>query len=337
MSYKQIQISRFGGPSVLKIVTCNALPEPAPDEARIKVINASANFTDCMIRLGKYPEVREKPPFVPGYDLVGCVDKVGDAVTQFKPGDLVADLTVIGAYSEYVCLPAKRLVKMPATIDPAKASTLILSYVTAYQMLHRQAKVKPGDAILIHGGGGAVGMALIQLAKLLNLEIFATASADKCEFVESMGAKAIDYREEDFVKVIKASKQGSVKAAFDAIGIRNFKKSYACLQGGGKLIAYGFYNAVMGKGGNMPLEFFRLLSWKLIPDGKKLGFYIITNMRRKHPDWFKEDLATLFQLLEEGKIQPHIVRKLPFQKAKEAHELIENASICGKIVLTFGY
>mgnify|MGYP000111973144 CR=1 FL=1 len=165
MSYKKVVISEFGGPEVLHIIEEPSLPEPEAGEVRIKVLATSAAFTDVMIRKGKYPDVKEKPPFSPGYDMVGIVDSLGEGVTGFQVGQKVADLTVIGAYSEYICLAASRLTPVPDEVDPAEAVSLILSYVTAYQMLHRTANVKAGQSVLIHGAGGAGGTAMIQLGK----------------------------------------------------------------------------------------------------------------------------------------------------------------------------
>ena len=172
MSYNRVIITKFGGTEVLKVIEEAVLPEPKPGEVRVKVLVTSAAFTDVMIRNGKYPDVKEKPPFSPGYDMVGIVDKLGEGVTRFKAGQRVADLTIIGAYSEYICLPESRLIPVPDGLDSAEAVSLILSYVTAYQMLHRVAKVKQGQHILVHGAGGAVGTAMLQLGNLLrNLAI----------------------------------------------------------------------------------------------------------------------------------------------------------------------
>ena len=168
MSYRRVIITGFGGPEVLQLVEEAALPETKPGEVRIRVLVTSAAFTDVMIRKGKYPDVKDKPPFSPGYDMVGVVDKLGDGATRFKVGQRVADLTVIGAYSEYLCLPESRLTPAPDGLDPAEAVSLVLSYVTAYQMLHRIAKVKRNQRILVHGAGGAVGTAMLQLGKLLD-------------------------------------------------------------------------------------------------------------------------------------------------------------------------
>ena len=230
MSYKRVVITEFGSPKVLKEIEETKLPEPESGEVRVKVLVTSAAFTDVMIRMGKYPGVKQKPPFSPGYDLVGVVDKLGEAANRFEVGQRVADLTVTGAYSEYVCLPERRLTPVPDGLDPAEAVSLVLSYVTAYQMLHRVAKVKSGQRILIHGAGGAVGTAMIQLGNLLGLEIYGTASKSKHELVASLGATPIDYQTEDFVERIYTLTGDGVDASFDPIGGEHLKRSFSVLR-----------------------------------------------------------------------------------------------------------
>ena len=334
MSYQRVVITRFGGPEVLKMIEETELPEPKPGEVRVKVLATSAAFTDVLIRKGTYPDVKEKPPFSPGYDMVGVVDKLGAGATRFQVGQRVADLTVIGAYSEYLCLPESRLTPVPEGLDPAEAVSLVLSYVTAYQMLHRVAKVKRGQRILIHGAGGAVGTAILQLGKLLDLEMYGTASQSKLELVKRLGATPIDYKGEDFVEVIRRLTGDGVDAAFDPIGGDNFKRSFSALRRGGKLVAYGFYNSSLGKGGSVPLDFMKIQLWNLWPNGRSAAFYSIGGLRHKQPAWFSEDLTTLFNLLAQDKIKPVIAARMPLAEASRAHELVEEAEVQGKIVLT---
>ncbi len=334
MSYKRVVITRFGGPEVLKLIVEPTLPEPKAGEVRVKVLATSAAFTDAWIRKGTYPDVKEKPPFSPGYDMVGVVDKLGEGVTGLRVGQRVADLTVIGAYSEYICLPASRLTTVPEGLDPAEAVSLVLSYVTAYQMLHRMAKVQRGQRILVHGAGGAVGTALLQLGKLLDLEMYGTASQSKLELVRGLGATPIDYKSEDFVAVTRRLTGDGVDAAFDPIGGDNFKRSFSALRRGGTLVAYGFYNVTMGKGGSVPLDFMKIQLWNLWPNGRSAAFYSIGGSRQKQPAWFSEDLTALFGLLAQDKIKPVIAAQMPLAEASRAHELIEKAEVQGKIVLT---
>jgi len=331
MNYKKVIIHEFGGPKVLQVIEESTLPEPGTSEARIKVLAASATFTDTMVRKGIYYGFKETPPLSPGYDMVGVVDKLGQGVTGLEVGQMVADLTVFGAYTEYMLRPVDTLVPVPAGLDPAEAVSMVLSYVTAYQMLHRVAKIQSGQKILVHGAGGAVGTATLQLGALLNLEVYGTASKPKHELVQSLGATPIDYKNEDFLARMQAI--GGVDAAFDPIGGENLKRSFKSLKKGGTLVPYGFYNQAMGKGGNVALDYMSIAVWNILPNGRQASFYSIGDLRKKNPAWFKEDLGLLFGLLKEGKIKPSIEKRLKLEDAAQAHELIEQAAVKGRIVL----
>jgi NADPH:quinone reductase-like Zn-dependent oxidoreductase len=333
MGYRRVVITRFGGPEVLEMIEEPQLPEPAPGEVRVKVLVTSAAFTDVLIRKGLYPDVKEKPPFSPGYDMVGVVDKLGAGAARLKVGQRVADLTVIGAYAEYLCLPESRLTLVPEGLDPAEAVSLVLSYVTAYQMLHRVARAQRGQRILVQGAGGAVGTAMLQLGKLMELEMYGTVSRSKCELVERLGATAIDYKSQDCVELIRNLPGAGADAVFDAIGGDSFKRSFSMLRKGGVLVAYGFYNSAMGRGGSIPLDFVRLQWWNLLPNGRSTALYSIGALRKRHPDWFAADLATLFDLLARKKIAPVIAARMPLAEARRAHERVEKADVQGKIVL----
>lgn len=330
MSYKKVIIKEFGSPDVLQVVEEKTLPEPGAGEVRIKVLAASATFTDTLVRKGIYYGFKETPPLSPGYDMVGVVDKVGTGVNGLDLGLLVADLTVYGAYTEYLLRPADSLVRVPKILDPAEAVSMVLSYVTAYQMLHRVAKIQRKQTILVHGAGGAVGAALLQLGKLLDLEMYGTASASKRALVEGLGARHIDYAKEDFVKRMQA--ESGCDAAFDFIGGENFRRSFQSLKKCGMLIPYGFYDNAMGKGGNIPVDYMKISLWNILPNGRRTAFYSIGEFRRRHPDWFKEDLGALFGLLADEKIKPAIERRMKLEEAAEAHRLIESAAVKGRIV-----
>jgi NADPH:quinone reductase-like Zn-dependent oxidoreductase len=323
----------YGEPEVLELRQEPELPEPGPGEVRVRVLATCANFTDVMIRKGKYPDVKDKPPFSPGYDMVGVVDKRGEGASRFEVGQRVADLTIIGAYSEYLCLPESRLTAVPEGLDAGEAVSLVLSYVTAYQMLHRSAGAAPGQRILVHGAGGAVGSALLQLGRLLGLEMVGTASRPKHEQVSALGAVPVDYRARDWKGRLAAAAGDGFDAAFDPIGGESFKASFRLLKPGGVLVAYGFYNAVLGRGGSIPLDFLRLKWWDLWPNGRSTTFYSIQALREKRPDLFAEDLARLFEWLGEGRIEPKIASRMPLAEAGKAHGLIERGGLHGKIVL----
>jgi NADPH:quinone reductase-like Zn-dependent oxidoreductase len=336
MAYKRVIIKEFGPPEVLQLIEEPHLPEPKPGEIRVRVLTTSAAFTDTMIRKGVYHDVKEKPPFSPGYDMVGVVDKPGEGTSKFKVGDRVCDLTVIGSYSEYLCVSEDKLIPVPESVDPGEAVSLILTYVTAYQMLHRVAKVQTGQSILVHGAGGAVGSALLELARLENLNIYGTASAEKHESLRQFGATLIDYRHENFVETIKQLAPGGIDFAFDGLGWQSFKRSLKTIKPGGLLIAYGFSNAVKKGKTALILDFIRFKLMSLLPGSHRKTFYSITDLRNKHPDWFANDLNRLFALLSNSKIKPSIWKRMPLSEARQAHELIEQSKPIGKIILEIG-
>lgn len=338
MSYKRVVVTEFGDPNVLKVVEEAALPEPGAGEVRVKVLATGAHFTDIMIRKGMYPGIKERPPFSPGCDLVGVVDAVGEKVEGVIVGQRVADLTLTGACAEYLCLPADRLVPVPADLDAGEAVSLVLSYVTAYQLLHRVARVPEGGRILVHGAGGAVGTAVLQLGALHGLEMFGTDDRSKGQLLAALGATPIDYLSEDFVAVVRDKTGDGVDAVFDPIGGRHFARSFKCLRRGGTLAAFGFYNTVMGNEGGapIPLDVARLMLWKLLPNGRSTRLYSIADWRRRHPDWYREDLTRLLELLAEGRIRPEIEKRMPMLEALHAHELLEQGGVQGQVVLMAG-
>ena len=342
-SYQQIVVTEFGDADVLQLITQAELPEPAAGEVRIRVLTASASFTDVMVRKGMYGEAPADPPLVPGYDLVGVVDKLGEGVTDLELGQRVADLTVWGAYTEYAVRPAQDLVPVPQGLSDEAAVALILSYTTAYQMLHRVAQVKAGQTILIHGASGAVGTALAQLAKAADVNALGTASTGKQEYLKSLSVAPIDYKTEDFVsRTAQLTNNAGVDFAFDAISLDNFQRSYETLKPEGELILYGLYTATLngeaGGMGSLIWEFLRfqlqLKLWDWFPDEHKAAsFYSITDMRSLQPDWFHEDLSTLFEMAAAGDITPSIWKVMPLSKAAAAHRFIEARAVKGKIVL----
>ncbi len=335
MEYKRIKVSEFGGLEVLKLVTEKALPEPKKGEVRIKVLATSVAFTDTLIRRGIYPSVSKKDlPLTLGYDLVGVVDKLGEGVTHLKVGQKVAELTVLGAYSEFVCLNAKTLVPVPNEVNSAKAVSLILTYVTAYQMLHRVAKVQKGQTILIHAAAGAVGTAFLQLGKLLNLKVYGTASKSKKEYVEKLGGILIDYISEDFLLRLQKDEPNGIDVVFDPMGGDYFPRSLKTLKKKGILVGFGFQNSASGKGGNKYVDFIKIMLWDLLPTKPNAKFYLIADWHKKKNDVFKEDLIQLFELLKQGKIKPVIAKTMKLEEVVEAHRLVEEGKIEGKIILS---
>lgn len=342
MNNRRIIVSKFGGAENLRIIE-EEIPVPGAHEVRVKILTAGVSLADILIREGIHPEsMFKRTPFSLGWDIVGIVDKVGEKVSKtstWQIGDSVAALPIVGGYSQYLCLPANELVSVPSGLDPADAVSLVLNYTTAYQMLHRCAHIKSGESILVHGAAGGVGTALLQLGRLTGVEMYGTCSSSKEKIVSELSGKPIDYKSVDFVKEIFRLTENGVDVVFDGIGTKSLMRSYKTLRAGGRLIGYGFGS--MSKNGHRRthqivsnvINWINLLALNLIPDRRKVIPYSIQTLKRRKPDWFREDLQTLFNLLKHEKIKPIIAARMPLNQGIQAHELLGTGSVTGKIVL----
>ena len=159
---KRVVVDHFGGPEVLKVVEEDD-PRPGPGEVRVRVLAAGVSFTDAQLRAGTYLPGAPKPPFTPGYELVGVVEELGPDCSRLRVGDRIGALTVWGADAERVCVPESGAVDVPEDLDPGEVLSLLFPYMTAYQVLHRTAKAKSGETVLVHGAAGRVGVAALEL------------------------------------------------------------------------------------------------------------------------------------------------------------------------------
>jgi NADPH:quinone reductase-like Zn-dependent oxidoreductase len=326
-----VRVSRFGDPEGLEVVDA-PLPTAGRGEVRVRVLASSLNYTEVLIRRHLYPQtMRLRPPFVMGYDVVGAVDEIGDGVHGFQIGDRVADMTVVGSNADYRTLRADDVARVAVGINAAEAATLILSWTTAYQLLHRSARVKRGQRVLVHGAAGAVGQALLVLGRLAGLELWGTARGEHAALVRELGGTPIDYQREDFTRVLP----GGFDVIVDGVGEDGYRRSYAALKPGGLLCAIGFSASVQAQRRMLPIliEIARLYLWRLLPSGKRARFYSVNVMRARHPSWFKEDLERLFGLLATGAIRPHVADRISFDGVPEAHRRLEAGGLEGKLVL----
>lgn len=325
-----VRVRSFGEPDGLEVVEARA-PQAGPGEVRVRVLASGIEYTDALIRRRLYPQTSLlRPPFVMGYDVVGEIDEVGAGVSGFAPGDRVADMTVVGSNAEYRTLRAGDLTRVPAGVDPAEGATLVLSWTTAYQMLHRAAHVRRGQRVLVQGAAGAVGQALIVLGRLAGLEIWGTARAENAALVRELGATPIDYRREDFTRVLP----GGFDVVFDGVAEDGYRRSLEALKPGGTLVAIGFSAGVQEKR-RMPTILWwiaRLYLWSLVR-GKRAFFYSINTMRKRRPAWFQEDLGRLFGMLASGAIRPRVAERISFDQVADAHRRIEAGGLKGKLVL----
>jgi len=327
MRYKSVIVTKRGGPEVLQVIE-NDLRAPSAGETRIKILATSVCLPDVQARYGQTP-IAPKIPFVPGYAIIGIVDAIGKGVTNAAVGDRVAALTIFGGYAEYIYLGEEHLIPVPDALDAAEAVTLILNYIVAYQTLHRSAKVKAGDKVLIIGASGGVGTAFLQLGKLANLSMYGIASTSKHHILTEYGATPIDYRTQDFVEVIRQAEPNGLDAVFDGMGGDYLDRGFSLLlRRGGTWVQYG--NPLSFSG--LLLLLAKLILFNVLPNGKSLKLYGTTTSKfGRRP--FLEDWATLFKLLEEGKIKPVIMKKFPILEAAQANALLESGQVIGNIVL----
>jgi NADPH:quinone reductase-like Zn-dependent oxidoreductase len=324
MKYKSILVTKRGGPEALQVIE-NELRPPSEEEARIRVLATPVCQDDVAIRTGNRPFLK-KPPFVPGYCFVGIVEEVGEKVSGIAAGDRVAALTSFGSHAEFVYWDAEKLVRVPDSLDPAEAVTLILNYLVAYQILHRIAQVKPGDKALIIGASGGVGTAFLQLGKLAGLKMYGLASTSKHETVAEYGATPIDYHREDIVEEIRQAEPGGLDFVFNGMGDEYFERGLAVLRSGGLLVHYGGPQSFA----RFLLLVVKLLFYNLLPNGKKIFGY---GTHRLGMDLFEPDWKALFSLLESGQIQPLIAARFLLLEARKANELLESGKVTGNLVL----
>jgi NADPH:quinone reductase-like Zn-dependent oxidoreductase len=330
-----VQVRRFGDPDGLEVVDA-PLPTPRRGEVRVRVLASSLEYTDVTIRRHLYAQTAaRRPPFVMGYDVVGEIDQLGEGVSGFEVGDRVADMTVVGSNAAYRTLKAEDLVRVPAGVDAAEAAAMILSWTTAYQLLHRTAKVERGQRVLVQGAAGAVGQALLVLGKMAGLELWGTARGEHVALVREFGATPIDYQREDFTRVLP----GGFDVVFDGVGEDGYRRAFAALRRGGQVCAYGYSAQVQPQHRLLALVgmivrvylWRQFLSW--LPGGKRIHLYSINLMRARHPAWFRQDLERLFGLLATRAIRPRVAERISFDEVAEGHRRIEMGALEGKLVL----
>ena len=353
---KRVVVDHYGGPEVLKVVEDDD-PRPSAGEVRVRVLVAGVSYTDAMLRAGTYLGV-PKPPFTPGYELVGIVEELGPGCSRLKVGDRIGALTVWGADAECVCLPEESAVEVPEDLDPAEVVSLVFIYMTAYQLLHRTAKVERGESVLVHGAAGRVGTALLELGAVAGLRMIGTCSARDRAAVERLGAVAIDYRNEDFLARVRELPEKGVDVVLDGLGGMLSLRSFRALRPGGRLVVYGHSSTISHgrRSWRGWVEWYATTGavalWGLLSRRRSVSAYRIQKLREGHqvipmgsrrplpvgggprdPEWFREDFGALLELLREGKVHPVVAERLPLTEARHAHELLEESASKGKLVL----
>lgn len=312
---KAIIFEKFGGLEQLKLANLPT-PKPETNEVQIHIVCTAVNPVDWKIRLGQLQErMIHDLPIIPGWDAAGIISATGNQVTQFKEGDEVfaycrKPIIKWGTYAEYICVPADYVAIKPRRISFAEAAAFPLAGLTAWQALFDSAHLRQGETILIHAGAGGVGSLAIQFAKNAGAYVFTTTSEAKQDYVKSLGADvAIDYKKENFAAYIKRELPEKLDVVFDTVGGQTLIESYQSIKTGGRLVSI-----VEPPNQQLAAQLKIQASYVFVsPNGKQL----------QH----------IADLIDEGKIRPIHIEKMPLDKAAEAQEKNSRGHMTGKIVL----
>jgi NADPH:quinone reductase len=319
---RAVEITEPGGPEVLRLCT-RPVPQPAPDQVVIKLAYAGVNRPDALQRAGMYAP----PPTasdLPGLEGAGEVVAIGDAVTTVKVGDQVCALLPGGGYAEYVATPAAHCLPVPKGMDLKQAACLPETFFTVWSNVFQRGALKAGERFLIHGGSSGIGTTAIQLAKAFGARVFVTVgAADKARACVDLGAeRAIIYREEDFVEVMRA--EGGADLILDMVGGLYIPRNFRALADDGRLVQIAFL-----QGAKVEVNFSDLMRRRLTMTGSTL---------RPQSDLAKARiadalLAEVWPLLESGQVAPVMDSEFPLEEAAAAHARMEASGHIGKIVL----
>jgi synaptic vesicle membrane protein VAT-1 len=330
----EIVLTGQGGPDKLRIDDTDS-PAPGRGQVRVRVEASGVSFAEVQMLGHRYP-MQPKYPFVPGYDLVGTVESVGDGVTGVAVGARVAALVVTGAWRTHVLVRADRVVPVPDSLDPGVAAAVTMNGVTAWQLVHETAKVRAGQTVLVHGAAGGVGTLLVQLARAAGARVLGTASGAKHDTVRALGGEPIDYRTEDVPARVRELAPGGVDVVFDHLGGDSLQVSYDLLADGGLVVNYGSATTLDEKN-HWLVPYLRTMrrfaGWqvgKLLgrARGRRAAFYYV-----KAGAAFNRALPEVYRLVAAGELDPPIDRRMPMAEAPDALRLLVDGKVTGKIVL----
>lgn len=330
----QVLLTRQGGRATLTVAT-GARPTARRGHVVVRVEAAGVSRAEAQLVRGLHP-FPPRLPCVPGYDLVGRVCEVGAGVRGRTVGDRVAAMPRHGAWQRYVELPADRLYPVAEGIPAAEAVSLVCNGVTAWQMLHRRARVRSGGMILVYGASGGVGSLLTALATLAGIRVIGTASEWKHDVVRELGAVAVGHDRDEVSAAVRRLAPEGVDAVFDHMGGPDLRRSWDLLAPGGTLVSY---DSLVD--GFEPGQWFRphvpamraVLRWKLQRLAGRTGGRRATMFYIRPGNAFRQDLGTLVDLLRDGALQPPVGGRYRLEDAAEALRALESRSAAGKLVL----
>jgi len=327
-TYRAYVMERPGGPELLEARDL-PLRQPGPGELRVRVRACGLGATDLTVLSGNYP-FAPRLPIVGGYEIAGEVEAIGEGVKGFHIGQRVAALTVYGGFAEKITREARYFVPIPDGVSDVEAASLVLNYVTAWQMIHRVARPQAGASALVTAAGGGVGTALLQLLKLAGVKAYGTASPPKHDRIKSLGGIPINSRSAPIDRLLRAREADGVDVAFDALGGPSVAACLRAVRHGGTVVGYGFM-AAETRFALLRMFFDVFIGSRL--RGRRGAFYGITMRYRKDPKPFLEDLPKIFALVAERRIKPVIAAVVPLAEVRSALMRLASGSVTGKIVL----
>ncbi|WP_329265967.1 medium chain dehydrogenase/reductase family protein [Streptomyces pseudovenezuelae] len=317
-----------------------AVPAAGAGQVVIRMEATGVSFAEQQMRRGRYYD--QPPfPFVPGYDLVGTVQATGEGVDPHLAGTRVAALVKVGGWASHVRVDAADVVPVPDGIGAAEAETLVVNGITAWQMLHRKARVRAGQTVVVHGANGGVGSVLVQLARAAGAQVIGTASPRHHDALRERGVVPVDYRADDLAARIRAlAPREGVHAVFDHVGGRGIVDSWRLLAPGGTLVSYGSA-ATRDAEGSKQWPVLKLLGrvwlWNALPNRRRACFFNVwagrALARNRFRSRLRADLTQVFAALQRGEVTAQIAAQLPLARAAEALRLAESGTVAGKVVL----
>ena len=335
----EIVLPRITEPDGL-LVRHRPVPAPGPGEALVEVLATGISFAEQAMLRGRYPG-QPKFPFVPGYDMVGHVTAAGPGSGHHLTGRRVAAAVKTGGWTTHALVDARDLIPVPDHLDPAEVETVVVNGITAWQMLHRKARVQPGQTVLIHGASGGVGTTLVQLACHAGVNVIGTASSRHHDALRALGAEPVDYHDPDLTRTVRGLAPGGVNAVFDHLGPSSFRRSFDLLAPDGTLVAYGTGAAAqLSDTNNQVLAFTKLLGqlalWSSTSNRRAL-FYNFWAGKHTRPGRTREhraaDLTDVVALLADGTITAQIAARFPLADAAGAMKFAKTQSVRGKVIL----
>lgn len=322
------------------IVSERPMPEPKKRQVLVELLATGVSFAENSMRRGRYPG-QPKFPFVLGYDLVGTVTRAGPDADPDLVGQRVAAVVKTGGWTTHALLDAHEVMRVPASLDPAEIEAVLLNGITAWQMLHRTARARAGQTLLVHGASGGVGAVLVQLARHAGIRVIGTGSPRSHDTLREFGATPLDYRDPALVEKVRELAPGGVDAVFDNIGGESFARSFGHLAPGGTLVGYGTASQREGSD-NMLVTFARIAArfalWSALPNGgRSATFYNFWGGRVLSPARFRRrltaDLDRVLSLVEQGAIAAPVAERIPLREAARALAVAEAGGLHGKVVL----